>query len=53
MLFEAPNTIGATLAEIVKPLLAQYQFIKKIIAYVKDERSNLNTLASTFLQVVN
>jgi len=52
-LFEAPKTIGATLAEIVKPLLAQYKFIKKIITYMKDEGNNLNTLASTFLQVVN
>jgi hypothetical protein len=52
-LFEVPNTIGATLFEIVKPLLAQYQLIKKIVAYMKDEGSNLNILASTFLQVVN
>ncbi len=35
-LFEAPNIIGATLVEIMKPLLAQYQLIKKILAYMKD-----------------
>jgi hypothetical protein len=37
----------------VKLLLAQYQVIKKKVAYVKGEGSNLNTLASTLLQVVN
>jgi hypothetical protein len=46
-LFEAPNI------EIVKSLLAQYQVTKKIVAYVKDEGSNLNTLASVLLQVFN
>jgi hypothetical protein len=37
----------------VKPLLAQYQFTKKIVAIVKNEGSNLNILELTFLQVVN
>jgi hypothetical protein len=41
-LFEAPNTTSATLAKIVKPLLAKFQLTHKIIAYVKDEGSNLN-----------
>jgi hypothetical protein len=46
--FEAPNTVGATLAKIVKPLLAKFQLTHKIIAYVKDKGSNLNTLIAKF-----
>jgi hypothetical protein len=37
----------------VKPLLAQYQLTKKIVAIVKNEGINLNILELTFLQVVN
>lgn len=36
--------IGDVLVEFAKPLLAQFNFIHKIIACVKDEVSNLNTL---------
>ncbi len=46
--FETPNTIGATVAKKFKPLLAKFQFTHKIIAYVKDEGSDLNTLVATF-----
>jgi len=53
MLFDALNTVGATLVEIVKPLLAQYQLTKKIVAIVKNKGSNLNILELAFLQVVN
>ncbi len=52
-LFDALNITGATLAEIVKPLLTQYQFTKKIVTYMKDEGSNLNILELTIFQVVN
>jgi hypothetical protein len=37
----------------VKPFLAQYELIKKIVTQVKDEENNLNTLTSILLQVVN
>lgn len=40
---ETPNIFQTTLAKIVKPFLIQFQFIDKLLTYVKDERSNLNT----------
>jgi hypothetical protein len=43
-LFDAPKTLGIALAEVVKPLLEQFKLQNKIIAYVKDEGSNLRTL---------
>jgi hypothetical protein len=43
-LFDAPTTSGIALAEIVKPLLEQFKLQTKVIAYVKDEGSNLKTL---------
>jgi hypothetical protein len=43
-LFETPNISQATFAKIVKPFLIQFQFIDKLLTYVKDERSNLKTL---------
>jgi hypothetical protein len=36
----------------VKYLFIEYQFISKIIAYVRDEGTNLNTFAFTFTRVV-
>jgi hypothetical protein len=53
-LFETPNTFGITTrVEQVKYFLIKYQFTIKIIVYVKDEGTNLNTLASTFISVVS
>jgi hypothetical protein len=43
-IFKTPNIAGATLVEIIKPLLAKFKFTHTIITYVKDEGSNLNTL---------
>ncbi len=51
-LFEAPNTFGATLAKQMKYLLVEYQLTNKIIIYVKDESTNLNTFAFAFANVV-
>jgi len=51
-LFKAPNTIGATIAELVKPLLGKFQLMDKAIAYVKDENFNLNTLATTLSSMI-
>jgi hypothetical protein len=42
--FEAPNITSVTLAKIIKPLFAKFKLTHKIIAYVKDNGSNLNTL---------
>jgi hypothetical protein len=51
-LFEAPNTYGATFAIHLKSLLVENQLTSKII-YVKDERTNLNTLVSTFTSIIS
>jgi hypothetical protein len=46
-LFYAHTTSGIALAEIMKPLLEQFKLQTKIIAYVKDEGSNMKTLERT------
>ena len=43
-LFEAQDTSGSALAEIVKPLLDEFKLTDKIVACVKDEGANLATL---------
>jgi hypothetical protein len=43
-LFEAIETIGQALANNSTKLFDQYGLRNKIIAYVKDEGSNLNTM---------
>jgi hypothetical protein len=43
-IFEIHNSASATMANRVKSLLDSFGLLDKIIAYVKDERSNLNTL---------
>jgi hypothetical protein len=52
-LFEAPNIADVVLVEIVKPLLAKFQFTHKIVAYVKDKGSNLNTLVAGLSTIVS
>ncbi len=49
--FEAIKTIGQTLVLI--KLFNQYGLKNKIIAYVKDEGSNLNTMIITLKSIVN
>jgi hypothetical protein len=50
-IFEVHNTIGVAMANQVKSLLNSFGLLDKIIAYVKNERSNLNilTFALTFI----
>ena len=43
-LFEAHDTSGVALVELIKPLLDEFQLTKKIFAWVKHEGSNLTTL---------
>jgi hypothetical protein len=50
---ESPNIANVVLVEIVKPLLAKFQFTHKIVAYVKDKGSNLSTLITAFSIIVN
>ncbi len=42
--FEMQNTIGATMANQVKIILDSFGSFNKVIGYVKNEGSNLNTL---------
>jgi hypothetical protein len=51
-LFEIVETIGQTLAINLIELLVTYVLRNKIIAYVKDEGSNLNTLTNVLNFVV-
>lgn len=43
-LFKIPYTTCVTLVKIVKPFLAQFKLINKILTYVENESLNLNTL---------
>jgi hypothetical protein len=52
-LFETPNIFCAAFAKKVKVLLAEFNLTNKIIAYVKDEGSTLNSLKTTFTFVVS
>jgi len=52
-LVEAIKTIGQKLAKYFIELLDAYGLKNKIIAYVKDEGSNLNTWTNVLKCVVN
>jgi hypothetical protein len=43
-LFETFDAFGITLIKQPKSLLVEYQFINKIVIYVKDEGTNFNSL---------
>jgi hypothetical protein len=51
--FEAQDTLGVVLASQVKALLAKLNFTNKIIAYVKDGKGHLTTLAIAITFLVN
>jgi hypothetical protein len=51
-LFEAIEIIGQTLANNLTKLFDQYGLRNKIITYVKDEGSNLNTMTIVLKYVV-
>jgi hypothetical protein len=51
-LFEATKTIGQMLAKNLIELLDAYGLRNKIIAYVKDEGSNVNTLTNALKFVI-
>jgi hypothetical protein len=50
-LFEATNTSGQTLAINLTNLLDIYGLRRKIVAYVKDEGSNLNIMIATLKSI--
>jgi hypothetical protein len=47
------NTIGATITNQVKILLSSFGSFNKVIGYVKNEGSNLNTLTNALNSVVS
>ncbi len=51
--FEVKNIIVTSMANQVKILLNSFGLLDKIIAYVKDEGSNLNTLINALKSVVS
>jgi hypothetical protein len=52
-LYELIDTIGQTLAKKLTNLLDSYALKRKIIAYVKDEGSNINTMTTTLKSIVS
>jgi hypothetical protein len=51
-IFEVHNTIGVAIANQVKVLLDFFGLLDKVIAYLKDEGSNLSTLTLALVNVV-
>ncbi len=52
-LFEAHDMNGATMAMKLKQILDNFSLTQKIMAYVKNEGSNLQTCATTFNSIVS
>ncbi len=52
-LFKMTKITGQALVKSLTKLLNKYGLKKKIIAYVKDERSNLNAMTIALKHVVN
>jgi hypothetical protein len=52
-LFETIETSGQALAKSLIELLDKYGLRKKIIAFVKDEGSNLNAMINALKSIVN
>jgi hypothetical protein len=52
-LFEPIGIIGHILVKTLTKLLDSYALRRKIITYVKDEGSNLNTMATTLKSIVS
>jgi hypothetical protein len=52
-LFKATKTIGQALVRSLIELLDKYGLRKKIIAYVKDERSSLNAMTIVLKAIIN
>jgi len=50
--FEVHNIVGVAMANHVKSLLDSFGLLDKIIAHVKDEKSNLNTLTFALTSIV-
>ncbi len=51
--FEIVDTFGNAMALQVNDVLAKYGFNTQIIAYVKDERGNINTMTNALTFIVS
>jgi hypothetical protein len=52
-IFEVQNTIDGTMESQVKILLDSFGLLDKVIIYIKNEGSNLNTLTNALKYVVS
>jgi hypothetical protein len=52
-LFETFKTSKPTLAKSLQDLLEQYGLTKNILAYAKDEGTNLNTMRITLKSIIS
>lgn len=52
-LFETFEIVQQALATSLQNLLEQYDFIKKILAYVKDESANMNTMTTNLKSIIS
>jgi hypothetical protein len=52
-IFEVHNIVGVVMANHVKSLLDSFGLLDKVIAYVKDEGSNLNILTFALTSIVS
>jgi len=51
--FETFKTLKLTLARSLQDLLEQYGLTKNILAYVKDEGTNLNSMRITLRSIIS
>ncbi len=51
-LFEVDETIGKSMVVCFKSLLSKFGLMHHVIAFVKDERNNLNTMATTLCFII-
>jgi hypothetical protein len=52
-LFKANDTSGATMVMKLKQILNKFSLTQNIVAYVKDDRFNLQTCAMAFNSIVS
>jgi len=51
-LFEVDETIGKSMVVWFKSLLSNFGLMHRVIAFVKDEGNNLNTMATTLCLII-
>jgi hypothetical protein len=51
-IFKVVDTSGVALAEVVKWVLREFRLTDEVLAYVKDEGANMNTLAISMRSII-